>query len=175
MKLEKFKRHRLNRLYVTYNALVFNVCMKYIRDPSLAQDLTQDIFIKVYNNMHTFKNHSKYSTWIFRISVNYCLDYIRNTKRRHTLLEQPKNILWDLENTTMDETFNRAIARYELSRYPKTTQKVLYMRYILGMTQVQIASKLGISRVAVTKRLQNFQRKRQTNHPKFPPDSGISG
>ena len=159
---ETFNR-RFTRLYRTYHQFVLNLCMKYVKQESIARDLTHDIFLKIHRSLDKFQKKSRYSTWIYRISVNYCLDHIRNTKRRNFLLEEPKNLFWDYEHLTESETYSRAIVQHEMNRFPKTTQEVLYMRYALGLNQSEIAKELSISRVAVTKRLQNYHRKRTKN------------
>lgn len=158
--------NRFTRLYSTYYQYVFSLCIKYTKNDAIAKDLTHDTFLKVHHHLGKFKRQSKYSTWIYRIAVNCCLDHLRNTKRRLLLLEEPKNHLWDQVHQTETETFSKAILRHELNRFPKTTQEVLYMRYVLGLNQSEIANKLGVSRVAITKRLQNYHRKRQKNKSK---------
>lgn len=159
MNILNFQTNRLNRLYKSYHKMVFNICIRYTKDNCTARDLTHDIFIKVNNNLQSFKRQSRYSTWIYSIASNYCLDYLRNNKRRKLLLEEPKNYLWDQESQSTKDTFNQAVIGLELERYPETTRRVLYMRYVLGLTHQDIAKELDISRVAVTKRLQNHQRK----------------
>lgn len=164
--MNKRKKSRFTRLYKTYYQYVFSVCIKYTKNESISRDLTHDIFLKVHHHLDSFKKKSKYSTWIYRITVNCCLDHLRNHKRRSLLLEEPRNLLWDKEHLTESETFSKAVLEHELSRFPKTTQEVLYMRYVLGLNQSEIAKELGVSRVAITKRLQNYHRKRAKNKRK---------
>lgn len=64
-----------------YKNLIFDLCYKYTYDYSKTQDLSQDIFVKVYQKLHTFKNSASFSTWLYRIGVNTCIDWTRKNKR----------------------------------------------------------------------------------------------
>src|SRR5476651_1073075 len=78
-------------IYTKYSPQIFRVCMGYINDHEQAQDLTQETFISVWQNLSTFRNQSKISTWIFRIATNNCLRAIEKSKRFLTT-ELPPNL-----------------------------------------------------------------------------------
>jgi len=65
-----------------YQDKVYNTCISFVKNPDDADDLTQEVFIEVYNSIHKFKEESKLSTWIYRISVNKSLQYLRKMKRK---------------------------------------------------------------------------------------------
>jgi RNA polymerase sigma-70 factor (ECF subfamily) len=68
-------------LYATFYPMVLNVCKGFVRgDPDQAKDITQDVFINTWNSLDKFKGASSYKTWIYRITVNTCLKYIRDRK-----------------------------------------------------------------------------------------------
>ncbi|MDC3422202.1 sigma-70 family RNA polymerase sigma factor [Aquibacillus koreensis] len=50
----------------------------YVRDKAITDDLTQEVFIKVFSHMNTFEHNSSYKTWIYRIAINQCKDYFRS-------------------------------------------------------------------------------------------------
>jgi len=66
----------------TYQQMVLNVCYGFVQDQDDAQDITQEVFIQVYQKLPTFRKDAKLATWIYRIAVNYSLNYIRSKKRR---------------------------------------------------------------------------------------------
>lgn len=68
------------QLIKRYQQNVFQICMGYAHDADDANDLTQEVFIKVYKNLSKFKFNSKFSTWIFRIAINSSINYIRKEK-----------------------------------------------------------------------------------------------
>jgi RNA polymerase sigma-70 factor (ECF subfamily) len=64
---------------------ILNVCYRLVNDEDTAQDLTQEVFIKVWSSINQFRNESKLSTWIYRIAVTRSLDYLRAQKRKKRL------------------------------------------------------------------------------------------
>ncbi len=60
-----------------YQKFVYTTCLRYLQDYDEADDAAQEIFIKALRNMKSFRGQSSLKTWIYKISVNYCLSYIR--------------------------------------------------------------------------------------------------
>lgn len=69
-------------LVEVYQNKVFNTCVSFVKNPDDADDLSQEVFIEVYNSIDKFREESKLSTWIYRIAVNKSLEYIRKMKRK---------------------------------------------------------------------------------------------
>lgn len=67
-------------LYKQYSGSIYKLCLGYTGDASLAQDMLQETFILVWNNMQYFRGDAKWSTWIYRIAVNTCLTWLRKKK-----------------------------------------------------------------------------------------------
>ncbi len=72
------------RLLDEYQQKVFSTCISFVPNKEDAEDIAQDVFVEVFNSISKFKGNSKLSTWIYRISVNKSLEFIRkkNTKKR---------------------------------------------------------------------------------------------
>ena len=68
-------------LYKTYWQKIFRLCMGYVNDYDIAQDIAQETFIIVWQKLDTFRNESSIGTWIFRIASNNCLRQIEKEKR----------------------------------------------------------------------------------------------
>lgn len=66
-----------------YGTEVLHLAYYYVKDHHLAQDLTQDIFVKVYKKFKTFKNMSSFKTWVFKIASNHCKDYLRSWNHKY--------------------------------------------------------------------------------------------
>ena len=66
-----------------YQVLVFNTCLGFVGNRQSAEDLSQDVFIEIYRSVHKFRGDAKLSTWLYRISVNKSLNYIRDHKKHH--------------------------------------------------------------------------------------------
>ena len=68
---------------------VFGTCISFVPNREDAEDIAQDVFMEVFNSISKFKGDSKLSTWIYRITTNKCLEFIRkkNTKKRFAFLQ----------------------------------------------------------------------------------------
>lgn len=78
----KNDREAFNRLVLKYKDMVFSLCFRLIGDYDEANDCAQDVFIKVYENISSFKFRSAFSTWLYRIAVNICKNYLSSSKFR---------------------------------------------------------------------------------------------
>ena len=63
-----------------YEKKVYNTVYRYFNNSEDALDITQEIFIKVFTSLHSFKENSSFSTWLYRIAVNTCIDFLRKRK-----------------------------------------------------------------------------------------------
>ena len=67
-------------IYNEHSKMVYNLCLGYLHSIEDAEEVTQDVFIKVYHSISEFKNKSSLKTWIYRITINKCLDFIKAKK-----------------------------------------------------------------------------------------------
>lgn len=77
-----------------HQSLVLNTCFHFTHNKNDAEDITQEVFIKVYQSIENFNNQSKLSTWLYKIAVNKSLNYIRDHKK-NTLLKSIENLFYD--------------------------------------------------------------------------------
>jgi RNA polymerase sigma factor (sigma-70 family) len=77
-------------IYETYKNKVFNTVISYLQNKEDAEEITQDVFIEIYRSLNRFEGRSSLSTWIYRISVNKSLDFIKskNRKKRFAFLTE---------------------------------------------------------------------------------------
>ena len=68
-----------------YKNLVFTLALKMLNNREEAEEVAQDTFIKVYNSLNNFKGDSKFSTWIYKITYNSCLDRLKKNKKEKTV------------------------------------------------------------------------------------------
>ena len=76
---QKSERHQ-NELYKLYGDLVYNIIKYYYRNTHTIKDIRQEIFLKVYNNIHKYNSEGSFEGWLRRLSRNYILDQIRKDK-----------------------------------------------------------------------------------------------
>ena len=77
------------KLIDLFQQKVFATCISFVPNKEDAEDIAQDVFVEVFNSIKKFKGNSKLSTWIYRITTNKCLEFIRkkNTKKRFAFLQ----------------------------------------------------------------------------------------
>ena len=77
------------RLLDEFQKKVFNTCISFVPNQEDAEDIAQDVFVEVFNSISKFKGDSKLSTWIYRITTNKCLEFIRkkSTKKRFGFMQ----------------------------------------------------------------------------------------
>lgn len=69
-----------------YKDLVFTLAYKMVKNKEEAEEVSQDVFIKIFNSLHKFKGESKFSTWIYKITYNTCLDYLKKYKKENSII-----------------------------------------------------------------------------------------
>lgn len=73
---------QIEQLYQDYKNMVFNLALQYLQNLEDAEEVTQDVFVQVYFKLDQFRQESKLSTWIYKICVNQCLDFIKAKKAK---------------------------------------------------------------------------------------------
>ena len=74
------------KLYLLYSNKVYATAMHYLQNIEDSQEVTQDVFVKIFNKAHTFKGNSTVNTWIYRIAVNASLNYLKNRNKKTFVL-----------------------------------------------------------------------------------------
>lgn len=78
------KNAHFERIYKQHHPMVLQMCLGFVKgDLHTAKDVAQEIFISVFKNLEKFRGDSSYKTWIYRITVNTCLQYVKKEKKRN--------------------------------------------------------------------------------------------
>lgn len=85
LKLQEGDKNAFELLIRKYEKLVLNTAFRYTGNRSEAEDLTQEVFLRVYNARQTYQPNSPFKHWLLTIVVNLCLNWIRDTKRQRTI------------------------------------------------------------------------------------------
>lgn len=148
----------LEEIIRAYYPLVTGVCRSFLGDEDDARDRAQDICLKILDGLDSFKRGSSLKTWIYRISVNACLDELRSRKRRDADR---------IEGTVHDRDFHgdhdsremaRAV-RSALDRLPAKDRAVIILKEFEGKRYREIADILGCSIGTVESRLHRAREK----------------
>jgi len=89
LKLQQGDYGSYNKLINTYEKKVFGTCISFVPNKEDAEDIAQEVFVEVYKSIKKFRENSSLSTWIYKITTNKCLEFIRkkNTKKRFAFLQ----------------------------------------------------------------------------------------
>jgi len=92
----------LSELLEAYQRRIYSICVRMVHNAEDARDMTQDTLANVISGLETYDNRAKLSTWIYRITMNTCLNHIRRERlRRHTSIEEPAS---EAENLTIADS-----------------------------------------------------------------------
>jgi RNA polymerase sigma-70 factor (ECF subfamily) len=127
-------------IYNTYWQRIFRLCMGYINDYDAAKDLTQETFIKVWQNLAKFRNESSIGTWIFRIASNTCLRQIENNNK------MPKvNLSFDVEDKLQPSFDGELEFLYQCISELIEIDRIIISLELEDVKQSEIAKIVGIS------------------------------
>ncbi|MFO7675838.1 MAG: sigma-70 family RNA polymerase sigma factor [bacterium] len=153
------------RIYLEHRARVFSTAYRFVRNREDAEDVTQDVFIKVYRKMAEFRGDAALSTWVYRITVNTALDLLRRRKRRQAVsLDEvsepsagPSNLKNLIESMipTLPEGYRKVFVLHDIEGLKHNE-----IAEILGITEGASKSQLHRARASLRKALSPYLRKR---------------
>lgn len=150
-------------LYDRYGNKVYRKCISFVKEAAIAEDLTHDIFIKVYLNLNSFKNKSKFSTWLYSITYNFCIDFLRKNKKENLVAIEDDNgrMIKDVEIESLDEFQQIEPEQLErlLEKVKADEKMILLMKYQEDLTIKDIQSIFNISESAVKMRIKRAKEK----------------
>lgn len=143
-----------------YKYMIYDLCYKYTYDYTEAQDISQEIFLKAYRKLDTFKNSANFSTWLYRIGVNTCIDWTRRNKKTREIKSiddeefterlpshtpVPEEIVIDNEK--------RGIVRNAIKNLPEKYRTIIILYNYKNLSCSEIANILEIPLKTVETRL----------------------
>jgi len=158
-----------NLLYKRYSLKVFQKCISLIHDKERAEDATQEIFIKIFLNLSKFNHKSNFSTWIYAITHNHCIDLARKIRKEKHLfsdqLENTPDIIDDNDqsNFGLMEIKLRKL-KIVLDRLEAGDKKILIMKYRDSLKVREIAKIYNKTESAIKMRLKRARNRLQKNH-----------
>ena len=141
-----------DELVSRYQKKVTHLVYRYVNDTDVAMDLVQDIFFKIFRNLVNFKGQSKFSSWLFRIAVNDCVDHLRRLKvRKEHSLDRFREFGFDVPDVSEEgdveaqlvNTETRERVRSAMSCLPENQRTVIVMKVYQGMKFEEMAEILN--------------------------------
>ena len=142
----------LEQIYIRYRPLVYNKCLSFSKDPVEAQDMAQDVFIKLMGKLGSFRGEAKFSTWLHIVTLNFCRSQSQ-TKRTSQKLFSDCN--WEHLNLEFDDTTAEQAelaaqqleqSLQQLSGFEQTLLKMKYADKI-SVSEIALANNMTISSV----------------------------
>lgn len=135
-------------LYELYKSYVYSLCLRMTHEPSLSEDLTQDIFLHVWRKISSFKGDALFRTWLYRVTVNMVLLYFRRHKNVNVSLDNetlPSTELKLSENYPQPDLDTQISIRRLLSDLSPRYRSVLTLHDLEGYRHQDISNLLGIT------------------------------
>lgn len=146
-------------LYKNYNALVYNVALHYLQNIEDAEEITQDVFVQLHESISNFKEKSSLKTWIYRITINKCLDFIKhkNSKKRFFIFGKKSQNEFEILNKSnfehpgilLENKENAAILFKAINELNENQKTAFILSKIDGLSNPEIAEIMQISISAV--------------------------
>jgi RNA polymerase sigma-70 factor (ECF subfamily) len=157
-------RH-FSQLYRRYAGKVFAKCISMLADHGLARDATQDVFIKILLNLSKFTEQSSFSTWVYSITYNYCIDLIRKKKKNILIftedigrvstaseVEIPDSVILEMETNRLEKVMHKL---------PVGDKAILDMKYTEDMSIKEIGEVLNKTESAIKMQIMRAKIKAQ--------------
>ncbi len=149
-RVQKGDNGAFDLLVLKYQHKIVNLVMRYVRDPELAQDITQEAFIKAYRALPRFRGESAFYTWMYRIAVNTAKNYLAAQRRRPMELEldmqdpEQYELHAKLKETDTPEGITLSnelmeIVENAIAALPEDLQTAIILRELEGMSYEEIA------------------------------------
>jgi len=139
---------------------VFNVAYKFVGKHDEAEDLTQDIFLKIFKALKTFDRRANFQTWIISISRNLCIDHYRSVRKERQMIAREVDT-GDLQPASLERGPYQAVEhgdlrtllRQALQTLPVTLRTAVILRDLHELSYQEIADQLGLPEGTVKSRI----------------------
>lgn len=146
---------RFDELYRTYGRVIFARCRRLLGSDALAQDATQETFLRVLGHLEAAPDSQEAIRWVYRIATNHCLNLMRDERRRARALEGvPSLPIVDSEQRIAD----RRLVEQLLEHLPRKLAATAWLYHVDGLEHAEVARTLGISKRSVANYLTQFAR-----------------
>jgi len=151
-------------LYDRYASMVYNKCYGFANGVDEAKDLTQDVFLRVFVKLASFKGKSKFSTWLYAFTYNHCVNYVtRNTakkiEKRSISSDSIENIGEDVDSTREFQNMRVEKLKKVMDLVSPDDKMILLLKYQDNLSIKELSEALDIGESAVKMRLKRAKEK----------------
>ncbi len=157
-------QHLFAVLYDRYANKVYNKCLSFVEEKEEAQDMTHDIFVKLYVKLKTYHGKAKFSTWLYSFTYNFCVNHIQ---RKMKIKRKNCSVTADLiDNIKEDEIDDKEIFELKIEKLNQSLKEleaeeksILLMKYQDDFSISEIANSLQIGESATKMRLNRAKKR----------------
>jgi RNA polymerase sigma factor (sigma-70 family) len=145
-----------------YKDKVYAIVLRMVQQPQDAQDITQECFIKAYRYLHSYDSSRRFSSWLYRIAINHCLDVKSNKQKKEGQNVNIEDVHLPDPVTPEHVYLKRESAselRHLIDKLPEMYRMILLLRYIHDLTYQEISDLLDIPLHTVQVRLHRAKQK----------------
>ena len=133
-------------MYREHSPRIYSLACRMAGSPQDGEDLLQEIFLQAFRKLGSFKGESSLGTWLYRLALNHCLDYVRSRRARMNKLTETLDAERSIEPAAMRQT---PIARIDLDRaierLPDGCREAFVLHDIEGLDHKEVGDMLGIA------------------------------
>ncbi|MFX0557347.1 RNA polymerase sigma factor [Maribacter sp. CXY002] len=145
-------------IYDRYAKMVYNKCFGFAKSQKEAEDLTQDVFLMVFVKLGSFKGKSKFSTWLYSFTYNFCVNYVNRDKSRK--ISDRSNDLSDEEYSLSQEVTDESLLELQVEKLkqamemiPVEDKTILLLKYQDGVSIKELETTMELGNSAIKMRL----------------------
>ncbi|WP_085994181.1 sigma-70 family RNA polymerase sigma factor [Oceanobacillus senegalensis] len=136
---------------------ILQLVYSYVNNKELAEDLTQDIFVKCYKSLHTYRGKSKIKTWLWRIAINHCKDYLKSWYNKKVIVTENESMYTEVQKESVEQTVIQNDDDHRLAsavmNLPIKYREVIYLFYFEELPIKDIAIVIQVKENTVKTRL----------------------
>lgn len=150
-------------LYDRYSSKVYSKCLSFVKSKEVAEDLTHDLFIQLFTKIKSFRGESKFSTWLYSFTYNFCVNYVQRDKykKNEQTSDELEKSLRDVEEVDDALIFEIRASKLKLilEKIPPEDKIILLMKYQDDMSIKELSVLLEIGESAVKMRLNRAKKR----------------
>ncbi len=140
-----------------YGQEILQLAFSYVKNKEIAEDMTQEIFVKCYRSFHTYSGKSKFRTWLWRIASNHCKDYLKSWYNKNVFSTDYQPIYDSIQSHSVEQTVLQEEEDSELAaavmELPVNYREVIYFYYFEEMSIKEISAVTEIKENTIKTRL----------------------
>lgn len=146
----KINEELFKKLVTQYGNSILRMCYMYLKDYQLAEDVTQETFLQVWNKYETFENKSSEKTWITRIAINRCKNCMRASWFKRISIEELPEIF---ENDSSEMILNKGTISLKIMKLSQKYREVILLYYYQELSVKEISAVLNQKETTILQRL----------------------